>query len=169
MPICKPQEFLDAINASGEEAGNRGARIIGLDVGASTVGIALSDASLLIATAHSTIRRGRKFKPTADALLALLDETGAVGAVIGLPLDLSGRQGPRAQASSAFARNLMEARDIPTILWDERMSTNAVQRAMLEADLSRAKRDAIVDKAAAAFILQGFLDHLHDGLHTPIS
>lgn len=155
MSICKPQELLTRLPP--------GSRLLGLDVGARTVGVAVSDVNLTIATARTTIPRGRKFQPTADALFDLMDQISAGGAVVGLPLDLSGRTGPRAQASQAFAYNLAALNDMPIALWDERMSTNAVQRAMLEADLSRAKRDAAIDKAAAAFILQGFLDHLHDG------
>ena len=155
MSICKPQELLKALPA--------GSRLLGLDVGARTVGVAVSDINLTIATARTVVPRGRKFQPTADALFDLMDETAAGGAIIGLPLDLSGRTGPRAQASKAFAYNLMAIREVPVAFWDERLSTNAVNRAMLEADLSRAKRDANIDKAAAAFILQGFLDHLHNG------
>jgi putative Holliday junction resolvase len=154
MPICKPQDIALALPP--------GARLLGLDVGARTVGVAVSDINLTIATARTVIPRGRKFQPTADALLELMDETAAGGAVVGLPLDLSGRKGPRAQASQAFAFNFMHLHDMPIAFWDERMSTNAATRAMLEADLSRAKRDANIDKTAAAFILQGFLDHLHD-------
>ncbi len=154
MAICNPIDLPAALPPA--------ARLIGLDVGAATVGVAVSDPSLTIATARTTLRRGRRFQDTADALLALLDGTGAGGVVVGLPLDLSGKIGPRAQASRAFARNLLELRDLPLAFWDERMSTNAVERSLLEADMSRAKRGAVRDAAAAAYILQGYLDYLRD-------
>lgn len=154
MPICKPIDLPDALSPA--------ARLMGLDVGDATLGVAVSDPSLTIATARKTLRRGRRFAPLGDALLELIDENEVGGLVIGLPLDLSGRQGRRAQASRAFASNVLKLRDLPVTFWDERMSTNAAERALLEADMSRAKRSAVKDSAAAAFILQGYLDFLHD-------
>jgi len=154
MPICKPEDLQSALPPA--------ARLLGLDVGAKTIGVALSDPGLIIATAQTTLRRGRRFKEAGEALVDLIDEAGVGGIVVGLPLDLSGKPGPRAQSARAVARNLLELRDLPLTFWDERLSTNAVRRAMLEADLSRAKRGAAIDAAAAAFILQGLLDFLHD-------
>lgn len=154
MPICKPEALTGALPTA--------ARLMALDVGDATVGVAVSDPSLTIATARTVLRRGRRFQDVADALLKMASEDRIGGVIVGLPLDLSGKPGPRAQASRAFARNLMKAFDFPTVMWDERMSTNAVERALLEADMSRKKRGAIRDAAAAAFILQGFLDYLKD-------
>lgn len=154
MPICKPEDLPASLPPA--------ARLIGLDVGAASLGVAISDPSLTIATPRTTLRRGRRFKDLADDLLALLDEAGVGGAIVGLPLDLSGKTGARAQASQAFARNLLALRDMPLAFWDERMSTNAAERALLEADMSRAKRSEVRDAAAAGFILQGYLDFLRD-------
>ena len=134
-----------------------GARLIGLDVGAKTIGLALSDTRLVIASPLDTIRR-RRFSEDMAVLLALADEHGVGGAVIGLPLALDGRDSPRTQSVRAFARNLVALRDLPALLWDERMSTAAVTRVMIAADLTRTRRAEIVDKVAAAYILQGCLD-----------
>lgn len=157
MPICKPEDLAERIPPS--------TRLLCLDVGARTVGVAISDPSLTIATARTTIPRGRRFQEVGAALLALVDEANVGGVVVGLPLDLSGKAGPRAQASRAFARNLMALNDLPTAFWDERMSTNAALRPMLDADMSRAKRAASIDAAAAAFILQGYLDFIKNRGH----
>jgi len=154
MPICKPEALPHALAPA--------ARLMSLDVGDATVGVAVSDPSLTIATPRTTIRRGRRFQDVANALLEIADDDNVGGLIVGLPLDLSGKSGPRAQASRAFARNMMKARDFPIAFWDERMSTNAVERALLEADMSRAKRSAVRDAAAAGFILQGYLDYLRD-------
>ncbi len=154
MPICKPDDLPAALPPA--------ARLLGLDVGGATVGVAVSDPSLTIATARETLRRGRRFRDVATRLLALLDDAGAAGAVVGLPLDPSGRKGPRAQAAEGFVRNLLALRDLPVAFWDERHSTNAVERTMLQADISRAKRAVAIDAAAAAYILQGYLDYLKD-------
>ena len=135
------------------------ARLLGLDVGSKTVGMALSDVTRSIATPFDTIRR-TKF--TADAkTIGKVIESNQVGAlVIGLPLNLDGSEGPRAQSTRAFARNLAAHIGVPMVFWDERLSTAAVTRGMIEADLSRKRRSEIVDKAAAAYILQGVLDRL---------
>lgn len=154
MPICKPETLPDALPPAG--------RLAGLDVGQSSVGVAISDPSLTIASPRTTLRRGRRFKDIAAALFDLLDEANVEGLVVGLPLGLDGKPGPRVQASRGFATNLLKLRDLPCAFWDERMSTNAVERQMLEADMSRARRSAIRDAAAAAFILQGYLDFLRD-------
>jgi putative pre-16S rRNA nuclease len=135
----------------------RGARLIGLDVGTKTIGLALSDTRLVIASPLDTIRR-RNFRDDMAALFAEIDRHGAGGAVIGLPLALDGRDSPRTQSVRAFARNLIGVRDLPALLWDERLSTAAVTREMIAADMTRKRRAEIVDKVAAAYILQGCLD-----------
>ncbi|MGH6922739.1 MAG: Holliday junction resolvase RuvX [Propylenella sp.] len=136
-----------------------GTRLTGLDLGTKTIGVALSDFGLKIATPLKTIRR-EKFRKDADALLALCAAEKVGGLILGLPINMNGTEGPRAQATRAFLRNLAELTDLPVVLWDERLSTAAAERAMLEADLSRRKRAAKIDAAAAAFILQGALDRL---------
>jgi len=134
-----------------------GARLIGLDVGTKTIGLALSDTRLVIASPLDTIRR-RNFRADMAALFAEIDRQGVGGAVIGLPLALDGRDSPRTQSVRAFARNLLALRDLPALLWDERLSTAAVTREMIAADMTRKRRAEIVDKVAAAYILQGCLD-----------
>ena len=136
-----------------------GSRLLGLDVGTKTIGLALSDVTRSVATPLETIRR-TKFQKDADALLAILDRFDIGGLVIGLPLNMNGSEGPRAQATRAFARNLAARTDRPIAFWDERLSTAAVTRTLLEADASRARRAELVDKMAAAYILQGALDRL---------
>jgi putative holliday junction resolvase len=138
-----------------------GARLLGLDVGTKTIGTALSDIRRVIATPLETIRR-RRFHEDAVRLFALADAHGIGGLVIGLPLTLAGGTGPRTQSVRQFARNLLALRDLPIVLWDERLSTVAVTRAMIDADLSRRRRARIVDRVAAAYILQGYLDFLGD-------
>lgn len=133
--------------------------LIGLDLGTKTIGIAVSDLSLTIATARTTIRRTKFTKDVAE-LLELAEGENALALVLGLPINMDGSEGPRAQATRAFARNLSQKTDLPIVYWDERLSTVAAERAMLEADLSRRKRAAKVDQVAASFILQGFLDRL---------
>lgn len=154
MPIFKPADLPAALPPA--------RRLMALDVGSATVGVAVSDPGLVIATARAVLKRGRRFQDVAALLLDLVEEAGVGGFVVGLPRDLSGKEGPRAQASRAFARNLLMLADLPLVFWDERMSTNAVRRTMLEADMSRAKRGQAIDAAAAAFILQGYLDFLKD-------
>jgi putative Holliday junction resolvase len=135
-------------------------RLLGLDVGTKTIGLALSDVSRMIATGFETIRR-TKFSRDAERLLAVIAEHQVVGLVIGLPINLDGRDGPRAQATRAFARNLAGLVQMPILLWDERMTTLAAERALLEADLSRRRRAEIIDQVAAALILQSALDRLN--------
>jgi len=134
-------------------------RLIGLDLGTKTIGLALSDLGRGIASPMETIRR-KKFTLDAEHLLNLCTKQQVGGIVIGLPLNMDGSEGPRAQATRAFARNLSQKTDLPITYWDERLSTAAVTRTLLEADSSRARRAEVVDKMAAAFILQGFLDRL---------
>jgi putative Holliday junction resolvase len=136
-----------------------GARIIGIDVGSKTLGLALSDATRKIASAFVTLRRSR----LVDDLRRLLDlaaEHGVHGFVVGLPLNLDGSEGPRAQATRAFVRHLAKATPLSIATWDERLTTVAAQRALLEADLSRKRRAEVVDKVAATLILQGALDRM---------
>ena len=132
---------------------------MGLDVGTKTIGLALSDTRLVIASPLETIRR-RRFRDDIAALFALADRHDVGGLVIGLPLTLAGTDGPRTQSTRQFTRNLLAIRDLPVVLWDERLSTAAVTREMIAADLTRKRRGAIVDRVAAAYILQGCLDFL---------
>jgi putative holliday junction resolvase len=134
-----------------------GARLLGLDVGTKTIGLALSDTRLVIASPLDTIRR-RRFRDDMATLFGEIDRHGVGGVVIGLPLALDGRDSPRTQSVRAFARNLLALRDLPALLWDERLSTAAVTREMIAADMTRKRRAEIVDKVAAAYILQGCLD-----------
>ena len=141
------------------EAMRPGSRIMGLDVGTKTIGLALSDTRRVIATPLETIRR-RRFREDMGRLFALIDTHAVGGLVIGLPLTLAGADGPRTQSVRQFARNLVALRDLPIAFWDERLSTAAVTREMIAADLTRKRRGAIVDRVAAAYILQGCLDYL---------
>lgn len=135
----------------------RHSRLFGLDLGEKTIGIAVSDPGLLVATPVLTIRR-KKFTLDAQELLRLIEERQVGGLVIGLPRNMDGSEGPRCQSVRQFASNLLKLKDLPVAFWDERLSTVAVTRDMIEADLSRAKRAQAVDRAAATFILQGALD-----------
>jgi len=137
-----------------------GARLIGLDLGEKTIGIALSDTLLTVASPLIT-RRRTKFSADFEALLALMAEHQAGGLVIGLPLNMNGTDGPSAQSARAFARNFAARSELPVLLWDERLSTAAVTRTLLAADTSRKRRAELVDKLAAAYMLQGALDALN--------
>ncbi|MEP9398412.1 Holliday junction resolvase RuvX [Mesorhizobium sp. KR2-14] len=144
-----------------------GKTLAGLDLGDKTIGVAVSDRSLSFAHPRPVIIR-KKFSIDAASLLELLgkENTGAV--VIGLPVNMDGSEGPRAQASRAFVRNIAKLTDLPFAFWDERLSTVAAERSLIEMDMSRAKRKTKIDSAAAAFILQGVLDRLHAlGEETP--
>ena len=137
-----------------------GQRLIGLDLGSKTIGLAIGDSQHKIATPFDTIRR-RKFGIDAAALAEIIKAENVGGLVLGLPLNMDGSEGPRVQATRAFIRNLENLPDfpaLPVLLWDERLSTAAVERTLLEADTSRAKRAEVIDKMAAAFILQGAID-----------
>ncbi|HZP69168.1 MAG TPA: Holliday junction resolvase RuvX [Pseudolabrys sp.] len=133
--------------------------LLGLDLGTKTIGVAGSDPDRKLATGIETIAR-KTFSADAQRLLALAAERSAVGLVLGLPINMDGSEGPRAQSTRAFARNLAKLTTLPIALWDERLSTAAVERQLIEADVSRRKRAAVVDQHAAAFILQGALDRL---------
>jgi putative Holliday junction resolvase len=136
---------------------------LGLDLGEKTIGVAVSDVTRTVASPFQLIRR-TKFGEDADKLMALMESRKASALVIGLPANLDGTEGPRAQSVRAFARNLIRLKvDVPAAFWDERLSTMAVNRMLIgEADLSRSKRADVVDRAAAAYILQGALERLRD-------
>jgi putative holliday junction resolvase len=136
----------------------RGA-LIGLDLGTKTIGVASSDPDRRLAAPVETIAR-KRFALDAERILALAAERRAAGFVLGLPINMDGSEGPRAQATRAFARNLARLTKLPIGLWDERLSTAAVERALITADASRARRKAVIDQHAAAYILQGALDRL---------
>ena len=133
--------------------------IAGLDLGDKTIGVALSDLRRGVATPIEVIRR-EKFTLDAHRLLDLLAARGAVGIILGLPLNMDGSEGPRVQSTRAFARNLEKLTDRPITFWDERLSTVAAERALLEADTSRKRRKEVIDQVAAGYILQGALDRL---------
>jgi len=138
----------------------RGAAVAGIDHGAKTIGVAISDISLMIASPAALIRK-IKFTRDAETLFALMADRGVGGLVVGLPVNMDGSEGPSCQSARAFARNLLRLRDLPIAFWDERLSTSAVSRVLIdEADVSRARRAEAVDKLAAAWILQGALDRL---------
>ena len=133
--------------------------LIGLDLGSKTIGVAASDPDRRVAAPVETISRER-FSLDAQRILDLAAERRAAGLVLGLPINMDGSEGPRAQATRAFARNLARLTALPIALWDERLSTAAVERALIAADASRAKRRTVIDQHAAAYILQGALDRL---------
>ena len=136
----------------------RGA-LLGLDLGTKTIGLALSDLGRTIASPLEVIRR-TKFQADLVALRRAIADHAVVGLVLGLPVNMDGSEGPRAQATRGFARNIAPAVDLPLVFWDERLSTAAVTRTLIEADASRKRRSEVVDKVAAAYILQGALDRL---------
>ena len=150
--VLKADEFANVLPA--------GAPLMGLDVGTKTIGIALSDVTRTIASGLVTLTRG-KFTADTQRLLALVDEHNVGGLVVGLPVNLDGSQGPRAQATRAFARNLAKLTPLPILLWDERLTTAAAERSLLEADVSRRRRAQVIDKVAATLILQSALDRLN--------
>src|SRR5947209_20615638 len=152
-----PAPILDLV-AAAAHLPPRGA-LIGLDRGTKTIGVATSDPDRRLATGVETIAR-KAFAADAARLLQLANERRAVGFVLGLPVNMDGSEGPRAQSTRAFARNLAQQTERPIALWDERWSTAAVERELIAADASRAKRAAVVDQHAAAYILQGALDRL---------
>ncbi|MEO0466187.1 MAG: Holliday junction resolvase RuvX [Pseudomonadota bacterium] len=134
--------------------------LLGLDPGAKTIGLAGCDAGRLIASPVETLAKGRKLAPVLEYLLSIYDERGAVGLVIGLPLNMDGSEGPRVQSAKALAHNILKAREVPIAFFDERLSSAQAERAMLEADLSRARRAELIDASAAAVILQTAIDRL---------
>ncbi|MGH6880141.1 Holliday junction resolvase RuvX [Hypericibacter sp.] len=153
MPLLAPAALRETLPTKGA--------LLGLDVGTKTIGIAISDPGRSVASPVETIRR-TKFSDDVLRLEALIDSRRVIGFVIGLPVALDGSEGPRCQSVRQFAANLMARRDLPTLLWDERFSTAAVERFLVdEADMSRKRRAEVVDKMAAAYILQGALDALN--------
>ncbi|GBF59370.1 putative pre-16S rRNA nuclease [Candidatus Phycosocius bacilliformis] len=157
MPILDLAEFAASLPAR--------KALIGLDPGSTTIGVAASDFTRLIASPAGGVKRS-KWPVDAAAIFKVFDDREACGLVVGHPINMDGRPGPSAQAARAFARNLLAIRDVPLLMWDERLSTAAVQRQMIAADMSRAKRAAVVDSAAAAYMLQGLLDRLQSELGT---
>ena len=154
MPVLDLPEFMAALP--------RLAPVAGLDLGEKTIGVAISDVSRTIASPVETIRK-TKFMVDFSRLMELMQSRGAGGIVIGLPVNMDGTEGARAQSCRAFARNVMRLNDLPLTFWDERMSSMAVNRMLIgEADVSRARRAEVVDKAAAAWILQGALDRMRN-------
>lgn len=136
-----------------------GKRLAGIDLGTRTIGLAISDAGLAFAHPRPVIIR-KKFTADAQALLAALENEDARAVIVGLPVNMDGSEGPRAQATRAFVRNMERLTALPFAYWDERLSTVAAERALIDMDVSRGKRGARIDSAAAAFILQGALDRL---------
>ena len=136
------------------------ARLLGLDVGTKTIGLALSDVTRSIATPYHTVRR-TKFTEDAKVIQEAVNEHQVGALVIGLPINLDGSEGPRAQSTRAFARNLAARIEVPMVFWDERLSTAAVVRHLIEAGASRKRRAQVIDRMAAAYILQGALDRLN--------
>jgi putative Holliday junction resolvase len=134
-------------------------KLLGLDLGTKTIGVAVSDGLRMTATPLETIQR-TKFTNDAARLIELIEENVAVALVLGLPLNMDGSEGPRVQSTRAFARNLAPKTLLPILFWDERLSTAAVNRMLIEADTRRDRRAEVVDKLAASYILQGFLDRL---------
>ncbi len=138
----------------------RGARLFGIDLGTKTIGIAMSDVERSIATPLETIKRV-KFTPDVGKMRALAELFGVGGIVMGLPLNMDGTEGPRSQATRAFVRNMKPILPLPVLFWDERLTTVAATRMLVDADTSRAKRAEVIDKVAASYILQGALDRYH--------
>ncbi len=151
MAICNPTEF--------SELAARGRPVMGLDLGAKTIGLALSDRTWMVASPLSVLRRS-KFTEDAEALVKTIEEHEVSGLVLGLPISMDGSEGPACQSARSFAGNFLKRFDLALTFWDERLSTAAVTRTLLEADASRKRRAEVVDKMAAAYILQGFLDSL---------
>jgi putative Holliday junction resolvase len=136
--------------------------LLGLDPGSTTIGVAGCDPSRLIATGLETIVRGKKLAPALDRLFQLYDTRQSVGIVLGLPINMDNTEGPRAQSARSLARHILGRKDVPLAFWDERLSTAGAERALIEADASRARRDELIDKLAAAWILQGAIDRLQE-------
>lgn len=134
--------------------------LLGIDPGAKSIGVAVSDGLRMIATPVEIIPRGRKLRPALDRLIELYDSRACVGLIVGLPLNLDGSSGPRVQAARALVHNILQARDLPLAFQDERLSSAEAERVMIEADLSRARRAEAIDASAAAIILQTALDRL---------
>jgi len=144
-----------------EDLPPRGA-LLGIDPGSKAIGVAACDPGRLIASPVEAIVRGKKLAPSLDRLFQLYDGRQCVGLVMGLPKNMDGTEGPRAQSARSLVQNILQRRDIPVALWDERLSSAGVERTLIDADTSRAKRDEVIDKLAASWILQGAIDRLHN-------
>ena len=153
MPVLDLPEFAAALPARGA--------LLGLDPGAKRIGVAICDPERIIASPFDTVVRV-KFAADAEKVFALYDSRACAGLVIGLPRNMDGSEGPAAQSARAFARNLIGVRDMPILMWDERLSTAAVTRTLIDADSSRKRRAEVVDKLAAAYALQGALDAMKE-------
>jgi len=153
LALLDLSDFAAALPASGA--------LMGLDPGEKRIGVAVSDTTRLIASSLEQIAR-TKFAADVEAILKLYDARQCAGFVIGLPLNMDGTSGPAAQSARAFARNLLQKREAPLLLWDERLSTAAVTRTLIESDASRKRRGEVVDKMAAAYMLQGALDAMKE-------
>jgi len=154
MAICKPSDLKANLT--------RNQTILGLDLGTKTIGLALSDVTYIVASPLVTIAR-KKFSQDAATLEAIMDKHNVGALVLGLPVEMDGTEGPRAQSTRSFVSEILKRRDLPIAFWDERLSTAAVQRMLTdEADMSRKRRAEVVDKAAAAYILQGFLEAIRN-------
>ncbi len=152
MAICKPSELKAKLA--------RNQTILGLDLGTKTIGLALSDTTYIVASPLSTIAR-RKFSQDVAELEAIMDKYNVGALVLGMPMQMDGTEGPRAQATRSFVAEFLKRRDVPIAFWDERLSTAAVERMLTdEANMSRKRRSEVVDKTAAAYILQGALESL---------
>ncbi|MEK9901812.1 MAG: Holliday junction resolvase RuvX [Rhodospirillaceae bacterium] len=154
MPVVEPAELKPALAPR--------ARLLGLDLGTKTIGLALSDSMLSVASPLETLRR-TKFTADAEALLALIAEREIGGLVLGLPRNMDGSEGPRAQSTRAFANNMAGTTDLPITFWDERLTTAEAERVLIDqADMNRKRRGEVIDKMAASIILQNFLDFLRN-------
>ncbi len=153
MPIIEPLNFKKFLI--------KDKRVLGLDLGSKTIGLAISDSNLVVSSPLITIHR-KKFTIDAEILITLINERMVGGLVLGLPVNMDGSEGPRAQSTRQFAQNLIEKIDIPIVFWDERLSSAEVERILInEIDMSRKRREQVIDKMAAGVILQGFLDYLN--------
>jgi len=153
MPIIEPLNFKKLLI--------KDKRVLGLDLGSKTIGLAISDSNLVVSSPLITIHR-KKFTIDAEILITLINERMVGGLVLGLPVNMDGSEGPRAQSTRQFAQNLIEKIDIPIVFWDERLSSAEVERVLInEIDMSRKRREQVIDKMAAGVILQGFLDYLN--------
>jgi putative Holliday junction resolvase len=151
MPVCNLSELPALLK--------KGQCLLGLDPGSTVIGVAISDPGFKVASPLTSIKRG-KFPADAAALIKIIGERNIGGLVVGLPKNMDGTEGPAAQSARAFIRNFLKIHELPVTFWDERLSSAAVERFLVSDDMSRKRRDAVIDKAAAAYILQGALDAL---------
>jgi putative holliday junction resolvase len=158
MPILDYDAFVASLPTRGS--------LIGIDPGSVTIGVAASDATRTIASPASGVKRAKMTQDGA-AIFAIFKDRQACGLVVGHPINMDGSRGPSSQSARAFARNLLAIQDVPLLMWDERLSTAAVLRQMISADMTRAKRAATVDAAAASYMLQGLLDRLRSTATLP--